>query len=128
MGGEGHAQQHFEATSHTYALEVSTQRVWDYAGNGYVHRLLYNHQDGKMVEHSIGSDSSSGLVGMEPAAACADDRLSVGADMSGFARGEATAGDRHTKKQESIVSEFNALLSSQMTAQRRYYEERQREQ
>merc|ERR1712066_1062380 len=31
-----------------------------------------------------------------------------------------------SKKQESVVSEFNALLSSQMTAQRRYYEERQR--
>ena len=54
--GQGHAQQHFEATSHAYALDVNTQHVWDYAGNGYVHRLLYNDQDGKMVEHSVPQD------------------------------------------------------------------------
>ena len=51
--GEGHAQQHFEGSSHAYALDVNTQHVWDYAGNGYVHRLLFNDQDGKMVEHTV---------------------------------------------------------------------------
>jgi BRCA1-associated protein len=25
---------------HLYALELETQRVWDYAGDGYVHRLI----------------------------------------------------------------------------------------
>ena len=59
--GQGHAQQHFEATSHAYALDVNTQHVWDYAGNGYVHRLLYNDQDGKMVEHSVPQDSDESL-------------------------------------------------------------------
>eukprot|EP00930_Biecheleria_cincta_P041118 TRINITY_DN28163_c0_g1_i2.p1 TRINITY_DN28163_c0_g1~~TRINITY_DN28163_c0_g1_i2.p1 ORF type:complete len:405 (+),score=70.72 TRINITY_DN28163_c0_g1_i2:205-1419(+) len=51
--GQGHAKQHFEATSHAYAMEVTSQHVWDYAGNGYVHRLIYNDQDGKMVEHTV---------------------------------------------------------------------------
>ena len=60
--GQGHAQQHFEATSHAYALDVNTQHVWDYAGNGYVHRLLYNDQDGKMVEHSVPQDSNESLA------------------------------------------------------------------
>ena len=57
--GEGHAQQHFEASSHAYALDVNTQHVWDYAGNGYVHRLLFNDQDGKMVEHTVPTEGGA---------------------------------------------------------------------
>eukprot|EP00435_Cladocopium_sp_Y103_P062887 s878_g24.t1 len=57
--GEGHAQQHFEASSHAYALDVNTQHVWDYAGNGYVHRLLFNDQDGKMVEHTVPTEAGA---------------------------------------------------------------------
>ena len=32
------AQEHFDATGHTYAIERVTQRVWDFSGGGYVHR------------------------------------------------------------------------------------------
>lgn len=45
----GHAQEHFSDSTHLYALEIETQRVWDYAGDGYVHRLLRNREDGKLV-------------------------------------------------------------------------------
>ncbi|RLN97660.1 hypothetical protein BBJ28_00011608 [Nothophytophthora sp. Chile5] len=45
-----HAKQHYQETLHTYSLELETQRVWDYAGDGYVHRLILNKQDGKFVE------------------------------------------------------------------------------
>ena len=38
---------------------MTTQHVWDYAGNGYVHRLLFNDQDGKMVEHTVPTESAS---------------------------------------------------------------------
>lgn len=31
-------------------MELDTQRVWDYAGDGYVHRLIQNKTDGKLVE------------------------------------------------------------------------------
>jgi len=46
-------------TLHAYAIEVQTQQVWDYVGDGYVHRLLYlpqsttlegGREGGKMVE------------------------------------------------------------------------------
>ena len=47
---QAHAHRHYEQTKHTYALELGTQRVWDYAGDGYVHRLLSNANDGKLVE------------------------------------------------------------------------------
>ncbi|KAL2918510.1 hypothetical protein HK105_201911 [Polyrhizophydium stewartii] len=47
---QGHAFKHFKDTDHVYSLELETQRVWDYAGDGYVHRLIQNKADGKLVE------------------------------------------------------------------------------
>ncbi|KRX58104.1 BRCA1-associated protein, partial [Trichinella sp. T9] len=55
---EGHAIKHFEETQHTFSLEVGGQRVWDYAGDNYVHRLIQGKSDGKLIQfdravHSI---------------------------------------------------------------------------
>ncbi|CAK9294923.1 unnamed protein product [Gordionus sp. m RMFG-2023] len=47
----GHASKHFELTQHTYSMELETGRVWDYTGDNYVHRLIQNKADGKMVEY-----------------------------------------------------------------------------
>ncbi len=46
----GHASEHFRQTGHIYSLELDSQRVWDYGGDGYVHRLIQNKTDGKVVE------------------------------------------------------------------------------
>ncbi|XP_019855979.1 PREDICTED: BRCA1-associated protein-like [Amphimedon queenslandica] len=46
----GHAQEHFTSTQHTFSMQLGTQRVWDYIGDNYVHRLVQNKGDGKMVE------------------------------------------------------------------------------
>lgn len=48
----GHAASHFKATNHTYALQLGTDRVWDYAGDNFVHRLLQSKSDGKLVAHT----------------------------------------------------------------------------
>ncbi|TDL23678.1 BRCA1-associated protein [Rickenella mellea] len=48
--GRAHAKGHYELTGHVYSLELETQRVWDYAGDNYVHRLIQNKDDGKLVE------------------------------------------------------------------------------
>ena len=45
-----HAHDHFVETGHTFAYEIESQRVWDYAGDQYVHRLIQNKTDGKLVE------------------------------------------------------------------------------
>ena len=45
-----HAASHWEAAGHGYALELETQRVWDYANDAYVHRLVASKTDGKLVE------------------------------------------------------------------------------
>mgnify|MGYP000450411036 FL=1 len=41
---------HWKESQHCYSLEVETQRVWDYVGDGYVHRLIQSKTDGKLVE------------------------------------------------------------------------------
>ncbi|CAO3703937.1 unnamed protein product [Rhizopus stolonifer] len=45
-----HAYEHFKETDHIYALEIASERVWDYASDGFVHRLIQNDTDGKIVE------------------------------------------------------------------------------
>jgi BRCA1-associated protein len=45
-----HAIHHWENTGHCFAMETNTQRVWDYSQDGYVHRLVQNEADGKIVE------------------------------------------------------------------------------
>ncbi|KAG1681858.1 BRCA1-associated protein [Nymphon striatum] len=47
---EGHAFTHFQGTQHTYSMQLNNNRVWDYAGDNYVHRLVQNKSDGKLVE------------------------------------------------------------------------------
>ncbi|EFX84242.1 hypothetical protein DAPPUDRAFT_47474 [Daphnia pulex] len=47
---EGHAYHHFLETQHCYAMQLGNTRVWDYVGDNFVHRLLQNNEDGKLVE------------------------------------------------------------------------------
>ncbi len=56
---QGHAHRHFAETGQLYSLELETQRVWDYAGDGYVHRLIQNKADGKLVELSSASSATA---------------------------------------------------------------------
>merc|ERR1712130_23103 len=45
-----HAQHHYLETTHNFAMASSDNRVWDYAGDYFVHRLVTNESSGKMVE------------------------------------------------------------------------------
>ncbi|KAL0274634.1 UNVERIFIED_CONTAM: hypothetical protein PYX00_002721 [Menopon gallinae] len=58
---EGHAYKHYLATNHCYSMLLGTNRVWDYAGDNFVHRLLQNKGDGKLVE----AEQSSKEPGMD---------------------------------------------------------------
>lgn len=46
----GHAKDHWKETAHSFSLELETQHVWDYAGDMWVHRLIRDKGDGKVVE------------------------------------------------------------------------------
>ncbi|KAI0084471.1 BRCA1-associated protein 2-domain-containing protein [Irpex rosettiformis] len=103
-----HAHAHYEQTTHLYALELETQRVWDYAGDGYVHRLIQNKADGKLVE--LPSAASSMTMG------------GSNRDINGGGGGPSAADALSAEKIEAIGIEYSYLLTSQLDSQRAYYE------
>jgi len=79
-------------------MDIETQRVWDYASDGYVHRLIQNKSDGKLVELPsalVASEYSQSEGDLIPAA-----------------------------KLENIGMEYTYLLTSQLESQRLYFEEK----
>lgn len=42
--------RHYTDTAHCYSMQLGNNRVWDYVGDNFVHRLLQNKTDGKLVE------------------------------------------------------------------------------
>ena len=101
--GPGHAYRHFEQTCHLFSLELETQRVWDYAGDGYVHRLIQK-SDGKVVE--LPSSSSQRYE---------DEKIPH----------EGSSKKINESNDEILALEFSSLLASQLDSQRAYYEEKQ---
>jgi BRCA1-associated protein len=93
----GHAKEHWKQSAHNFALEIETQHVWDYAGDMWVHRLIRDKGDSKVIE--LPSSSRSGL---------------------GPGRGEDMV---PREKLESIGMEYTHLLTSQLESQRVYFEE-----
>lgn len=101
---EAHAFSHYVETSHCYAMDIDTQRVWDYAADGYVHRLIQNKPDGKLVE--LPSPYGDTLVTAEGDDGTSDDPSDP------------------QRKLDSIGMEYTYLLTSQLESQRQYFEEK----
>ena len=100
-----HAYAHYEATSHCYAMDVSSQHVWDYAGDGYVHRLIQN---------KAAHEASSGKGHMDQPARPRHENEAF----------RAEGGDSVPReKMENMANEYAYLLTSQLEGQRRYFEE-----
>ncbi|KAE9453583.1 hypothetical protein C3L33_14543, partial [Rhododendron williamsianum] len=97
---EGHAITHWKDTQHCYSLELDTQRVWDYVGDNYVHRLIQSKTDGKLVEFNQCAHVDDG---------CGSCNCSVDPGFS-----EALL----NSKVESIISEYNDLLTTQLENQK----------
>lgn len=93
---EQHSLKHFINTGHCFAMELNTSRVWDYAGDNYVHRLVTNESDGKIVElPAKEKDSSSGILNQDKS---------------------------NSDKVDQVGLEYSQLLISQLASQREYYE------
>ena len=93
----GHARQHWKETAHSFSLELDTQYVWDYADDMWVHRLIRQKDDGKVME----------LPGRAEQA--------TGSDVDGNSVSHA--------KMRAIGIEYTHLLTSQLESQRVYFEE-----
>jgi BRCA1-associated protein len=93
-----HAFAHYKQTSHSFAMDLDTQRVWDYVGDGYVHRIIQNMSDGKLVE--LPAAGNSALDPPDWADAVPREKL------------------------ENMSVEYTHLLTSQLESQRTYFEEK----
>ncbi|KAI9272428.1 hypothetical protein EDC94DRAFT_555087 [Helicostylum pulchrum] len=95
---EAHAYDHYMSTNHLYALEIETQRVWDYVGDGYVHKLIQNTVDGAIVElppiHLAGGSSNNN-----------------------------NSSRNQPAKLDTISVDYSYMLTSQLDSQRMYYED-----
>lgn len=96
----GHAKDHWKETAHCFSLELETQHVWDYAGDMWVHRLIRDKGDGKVVE-----------LPQRPSRAADEDNDMMDQDVVPRA------------KLDSIGLEYTHLLTSQLESQRVYFEE-----
>ncbi|MCJ1476599.1 hypothetical protein MMC13_005265 [Lambiella insularis] len=94
-----HAFLHYQDSSHCFAMDLNTQRVWDYASDGYVHRIVQNKSDGKLVELPAANGTSLPLDDIT------DDYLP-------------------REKLDSIGLEYTHLLTSQLESQRLYFEKK----
>ncbi|KAJ1814372.1 hypothetical protein LPJ60_006061 [Coemansia sp. RSA 2675] len=98
----GHAKDHFNETQHPYSMELQSQCVWDYVGDGYVHRLLQNMADRKV----IALDASA------PPTAPPDQAQ----------RDHGASFIEAREKLDAVTQEYEILLTSQLESQREHYE------
>lgn len=101
-----HAYAHYELTSHCYAMDISTQHVWDYAGDGYVHRLIQNKDN---FGPSPPLDSTTRHIDMP--------------HHPNTAYRSEPEDSVPRAKMEAMANEYTYLLSAQLDSQRRYFEE-----
>lgn len=94
----GHAHAHFLDTEHCYSMQLGHNRVWDYVGDNFVHRLVQNTEDGKLVEQE--------------------------ARPEGGKHDTAWTGGQAEDKVDSLQLEYTYLLTSQLEDQRRYFEKK----
>ncbi|XP_015691594.2 BRAP2 RING ZnF UBP domain-containing protein 1 [Oryza brachyantha] len=102
---EGHAIRHWKDTQHCYSLDLETQRVWDYVGDSYVHRLNHSKSDAKHSKFK----SKCKYSGDDCVNCSCNDDEDIGSAI-------------FSSKAETIVDEYNRLLASQLETQREYYE------
>ncbi|KAF2137010.1 uncharacterized protein K452DRAFT_258291 [Aplosporella prunicola CBS 121167] len=107
-----HAFRHYETTAHSYAMDIATQHVWDYAGDGYVHRLIQTKADGKLVDLPAAHQTAAG------AATAASATQHPNAGLAGV-----PAESVPREKLDNMASEYAYLLTSQLDSQRAYFEE-----
>ena len=87
----GHAVTHFKETNHKYSLELESQRIWDYSLDKWVHRLILR-QNSTPINLDENLNEEKQLTEQE-----------------------------FYIRMESIINEYNKVLSSQLEMQRKYY-------
>ena len=126
----GHAARHAADAAHFYSLEVGTGRVWDYAADGYVHRLVQSAALGKLVEVPRGAAGGGGDAGASASGAsgAAAPRSAPAPPGAFWCAPPADPGDAATlealaeSKADAVAAQYSALLAGQLDAQRAFFE------
>ena len=111
-----HAQSHYLETQHNFAMALSDNRVWDYHGDYFVHRLIQNDNSRKIVETKAGSSNSTFMGGGGDEKNKAEIEMNIQMECMG-----------NLKKIFELIyptKTFKALLTSQLEKQRQYWEEK----
>lgn len=111
----GHSHAHFLSTAHAYTMELGQNRVWDYVGDNFVHRLMQTDSaDGKLVESGDRGHETSG------------GRRCCSCNLLNGASDDAKSGESFSmdEKMDSVQLEYTYLLTSQLESQRRFFEEK----
>ena len=94
-----HAFAHYEETGHCFSMDIDSKRVWDYAQDAYVHRIIQDSGTGEKLVELPGSRRALESTALE---------------------GD---GDFEGEKMEGVALEYTHLLTSQLESQRVYFEE-----
>lgn len=98
--GGKHAYKHYEASGHTFSMDLVNKRVWDYAADVYVHRIIQDAtKPGEKLVELPGRRREGMTTALE-----ADEDIEIA-------------------KLENIALEYTHLLTSQLESQRVYFEE-----
>ena len=102
-------------------MELGQNRVWDYVGDNFVHRLMQtdNFADGKLVEADGLGEECRTCSNCKGASICIGGAENVKTNSS--VDGVRVNVD---EKIDSIQLEYTYLLTSQLESQRRYFEEK----
>lgn len=129
-----HAHMHYERTKHAYALDVTTRLVWDFASEGFVHRvaLQKNGEDRKQLSAIQDPSAPRGFLDNYDSEDDYDDRSDDVSDAATVSRRKilrATTAvrDFENNKLEGMAVEFNELMRTQLARQRETYEARIRD-
>ncbi len=99
-------------------MQLGNTRVWDYVGDNFVHRLLQNNEDGKLVEvegNSSGRRQQSGKEHMQIVFTL----LSIQLFCCYSGKGNNM---EHEEKLDSVQLEYLYLLQSQLASQKIHFE------
>lgn len=107
-----HSVKHFQETSHPFALELATLRIWDYVQGvygGYAHRP-------DLLECPSSPPLSHPWITSRPLSAAASSSTSSTAPLASM------AAEKSPKKATMIGEEYEALLQSALEDQALHYE------
>jgi len=104
----GHAVEHFNNTLHRYSIDLISQRIWDYLGDSWVHRLITLTNPSHSVNNpSSGHNTHNNTIFLE------NENTQTGENLNT---------KEFLTRVENIISEYNYVLAMQLEEQRKYYE------